>query len=121
MLLMMKLFATGPTAFESVAATAWVNDRVVRWLGQTVAGLTDTDPVLVVPTGVVLAGGTWVGQRHSVTTDLARECVVARTISVHWCAVSSKKIPSWPFSSQRLFHATDELVYASKSRAWLLQ
>ena len=37
LLLMMKLFATGPTAFESVAATAWVNDRVVRWLGQTVA------------------------------------------------------------------------------------
>ena len=50
-----------------------------------------------------------------------RMSCVARTISVHWCAVSSKKMPSWPFSSHRLFHATDELVYASKSRAWLLQ
>ena len=73
---MMKLFATGPTAFESVTATVCVNDRVVRWLGQTVAGLTDTDPVLVVPTGVVLAGGTWVGQRQSATTDLSREDVM---------------------------------------------
>ena len=88
LLLMMKLFATGPTAFESVAATAWVNDRVVRWLGQTVAGLTDTDPVLVVPTGVVLAGGTWVGQRHSATTDLARGCHALRVPSACTGALS---------------------------------